>query len=179
MIDTGATSSLITMEKIIELNLLDRVYHQPGEIILGDSITKIHQKRSIDLTFRIKYLTCTIQAKIVDKLTYGIILGMDFVTQYQVDIHTRNQFILLHHQGQKLRVDFEKPQSVRTKQEYTILPRCKRVIDAQVCGITEGVRVGGESEGEFPIEFQASYDDRFDYCLDSHHQASSESIHLH
>ena len=138
MIDTGATSSLITMEKIIQLNLLDRVYHQPGEIILGDSITKIHQKGSIDLTFRIKYLTCTIQAKIVDKLTYGIILGMDFVTQYQVDIHTRNQFILLHHQGQKLRVDFEKPQSVRTKQEYTILPRCKRVIDAQVCGITDG-----------------------------------------
>ena len=35
----------------------------------------------------------------------------------------------------------------------------------------EGVRV----RVSFQYRFQASYDDRFDYCLDSHHQASLKS----
>lgn len=43
MVDTGATSSLITMSTIIKLNYQNQIHKQTGEITLGDSRTKLIQ----------------------------------------------------------------------------------------------------------------------------------------
>ncbi len=56
MVDTGATSSLITMSTITKLNCQHEIYQQQGEIILGDSKTKMTQYGWIYLNFKINGL---------------------------------------------------------------------------------------------------------------------------
>ncbi|CAF1363628.1 unnamed protein product [Rotaria sordida] len=135
MIDTGATSSLITMSTIIKLNYQDRIHTHTGEITLGDSKTKIAQYGWICLNLKIKSLNCQIRAIVVDCLSTNFILGMDFLRKYKIEIKTRQQCLIIHHQHQQLYVKFEKSNSVRLAQQCTILPRCKVVVNAIVSNI--------------------------------------------
>ncbi|CAF1433061.1 unnamed protein product [Rotaria sp. Silwood1] len=135
MIDTGATSSLITMSTITKLNYQDRIHPQTGEITLGDSKTKIIQYGWICLNLKIKNLNCQIRAIIVDCLSTNFILGMDFLRKYKIEIKTMQQCLIIHHQHQQLYVKFEKSNSVRLAQQCTILPRCKAVVNAVVSNI--------------------------------------------
>jgi transposase InsO family protein len=135
MVDTGATSSLITMSTIIKLNYQDEIYKQEGEIILGDSKTKIIRYGWIYLNMKINNLDCGIPAMIVDNLTVDFILGMDFMKKFKVDIKTTQECLVIRHRQRQIYVKFEKPNSVRLNHQCTILPRSKRVVDATISSI--------------------------------------------
>jgi predicted aspartyl protease len=137
MIDTGATSSLITISAINKLNCKHQIYQQPGEIVLGDSKTTINQYGWIYLTFRIDRLYYGIQAIVVDNLTTDLVLGMDFLKKFKVEINIVKQYLVLYHHQQKIYVKFEQPNAVRLAKEYTILPRCKCIVDCTISGSSE------------------------------------------
>ncbi|CAF4955322.1 unnamed protein product [Rotaria sp. Silwood1] len=136
MIDTGATSSLITMSTIIKLNCQDQIHRQAGEITLGDSRTKIIQHGWIYLNLKINNFNCQIRAIVVDYLTTNFILGMDFLRKYKIELKIQQQCLVIHYKHQHLYVKFEKPNSARLSQQCTILPRCRAVVNVFVPGIS-------------------------------------------
>ncbi|CAM2716471.1 unnamed protein product [Rotaria socialis] len=136
MIDTGATSSLITMSTIIKLNCQDQIHRQTGEITLGDSRTKITQHGWICLNLKINNVNYQIRAIVVDCLTNHFILGMDFLRKYNIEIKISQQCLVIHYKHQYLYVKFERPNSARLSQQCIILPRCKAVANAVIPGIS-------------------------------------------
>ncbi|CAF3363996.1 unnamed protein product [Rotaria socialis] len=136
MIDTGATSSLITMSTIIKLNCQDQIHRQTGEITLGDSSTKITQHGWICLNLKINNVNYQIRAIVVDCLTNHFILGMDFLRKYNIEIKISQQCLVIHYKHQYLYVKFERPNSARLSQQCIILPRCKAVANAVIPGIS-------------------------------------------
>ena len=139
MIDTGATSSLITMSTIIKLNCQDQIHRQTGEIVLGDSRTKINQYGWIYLNFKINNFNCQIRAIVVDCLITNFILGMDFLRKYKVEIKIAQQCLVIHYKHQHSYVKFEKPNSARLSQQCTSLPiyRCTAVVNNVIPGISK------------------------------------------
>ncbi|CAF3793711.1 unnamed protein product [Rotaria magnacalcarata] len=136
MIDTGATSSLITMSTIIKLNCQDQIHRHTGEITLGDSRIKITQHGWICLNLKIKNVNYQIRAIVVDCLTNNFILGMDFLRKYKVEIKISQQCLVMRYEHQYLYVKFERSNSARLSQQCTILPRCKAVVNAVIPGIS-------------------------------------------
>ena len=135
MVDTGATSSLITKSTINKLNLNDQIFRKVGDIMLGDSQTRIKQYGWINLDVNIKGRKFGIKAIVVDHLTNELILGMDFMRKFRVNINMTHQQLVLQHQQQQVHVEFGQTNCVRLSRQYTIHPRCKLVVDAMVNGI--------------------------------------------
>ena len=137
MVDTGATSSLITKSTITKLNLNDQIFRKVGDIMLGDSQTRIKQYGWINLDVNIKGRKFGIKAIVVDHLTNELILGMDFMRKFRVNINMTHQQLVLQHQQQQVHVEFGQTNCVRLSRPYTIHPRCKLVVDATVNGIMD------------------------------------------
>ncbi|CAF0786244.1 unnamed protein product [Adineta steineri] len=137
MVDTGATSSLITTSTVNKLKLQQEIVLQSGEVILGDSRTKIMQYGRIYLRLKIDEVEFGIEAIVVDQLTNELILGVDFLRKFQVEIKVAQQYLVLQNQQQRIYTKFGGLNNVRLTQQYTIFPRCKRVVEAVVDGIID------------------------------------------
>ena len=122
MIDTGATSSLVTRNAINRLGCSNQVYEQSGEIVLGDAKTKLRQRGWINLPLNIHGFRCAIRAIVVDDLTTEFVLGLNFLMKFKVAIKMEQQCLVLHHREEQIYVGFEKPEYVRLCQRYTIWP---------------------------------------------------------
>ncbi|CAF1437902.1 unnamed protein product [Adineta ricciae] len=138
MLDTGATSSLITMSVIRQLGYQDHIHKDIGEIMLGDSKTKIVQYGWIYLNLNINNLDFGIRARVVDHLTTDLILGMDFMRKYKVEIKIMQNYIVLYHSKHRLHVKFEKVNSVRLTTQCCLLPKRHTIVDVMIEGITNG-----------------------------------------
>ncbi|CAF1106349.1 unnamed protein product [Adineta ricciae] len=141
MLDTGATSSLITKSTINKLHLQQQIQVEGGEIVLGDSQTRMKQYGRIYLELEIGRKRFGITAIVVDQLTNELILGMDFVRKFKVEINMSSECLMLHRQNQRISVQFGKFNDVRLAQRYTILPRCKQVVNAVVDGAVTAERM--------------------------------------
>lgn len=75
------------------------------------------------------------RAIVVDKLTTEFILGLNFLNKFKVEIKIKEQCLVINHQQKQTYVKFGKPNSVRLAQQCTILPRCKRVVNATISNI--------------------------------------------
>ena len=132
MIDTGATASLITLSTLNELKYADRIRYEVGEVILGDSKTKIHRHGWIYLYMMIGGVCLGMDVMVVDQLTTSFILGVDFLRKFNVDIKMQQRQLHIHRPYGLIQVDFLKRNLVRLKDKCTILPRCRAVLVAKL-----------------------------------------------
>ena len=141
MIDTGATSSLITRKAINRLGCSNQVYEQAGDIVLGDAKTKLRQRGWIYLPLNIHGFRCAIRVIVVDDLTTEFVLGLNFLIKFKVAIKMEEQCLVIHHRDEQIYVGFEKPDYVRLCQRYTIWPRSKCVVTATTSRISKATDV--------------------------------------
>ncbi|CAF1457107.1 unnamed protein product, partial [Didymodactylos carnosus] len=133
MVDTGATTSIITRST---LNTLPhgQIHGHAGNITLGDGKTTLRRYGWVDLMVKINGMKTHVRAMIVDALAANFILGMDWLTYYDVHILPGDQQLKLHHRRWLTIASFDTdtPIDARVDKEYQILPGSECVITLKI-----------------------------------------------
>ncbi|CAF4335019.1 unnamed protein product, partial [Rotaria sp. Silwood2] len=93
LIDTGATSTFISSKALQKVQHHNFVKKQPHSFVLADGLSPFYVLGTIDLSIRFANQITKIQAKIAQSLCTDIILGMDYITLYNLQIDTKHQLI--------------------------------------------------------------------------------------
>jgi predicted aspartyl protease len=134
MLDTGATTSLISQT---ELNQLE---HSPIQTIqttatLGDGQTKIMVNGSVELNVTINNITTVITVLIVESLGANLILGMDWCKLNNVTVNFgQNQVEINHPEHGTTITPFLDDDSVdvRLAESVTLLPHHEHIVRMHV-----------------------------------------------
>ena len=130
MVDTGATSSLISQ------STLDNIAHPPIQSMrttatLGDGQTKIMVNGTVKLNVTINHINTTIEPLIVDFLGANLILGMDWCKDNNVNVNIgENQVEINHPQHGTTTTPFLEGGSIDAylTESFELLPHQEQVV---------------------------------------------------
>ncbi len=108
LLDTGATTTFIN-KHIINQYPSDFIYLNtlPHSFVLADGIAPFHVHGTVNLHIQFATLTTTIDALVADNLCTDLILGMDYIAQYNLKFDIRNQTVSIDHNHQLHKLNFD------------------------------------------------------------------------
>ena len=114
LIDTGATNTFINYKTLTAINQNIQFNKSSSSFVLADGIVPLHVLGKINLQIRFSNQITHISAHVAEHLCTDVILGMDYITRYNLKFNIRKQlvFIDLHnrqfqmHLNQRLRTNF-------------------------------------------------------------------------
>ena len=95
LIDTGAANSFIHQSQLQHIRIHQRIECDP-HFKLADGSTPFPTNGKVIFPLRFGRIVTYVHAFITNRLSCGRILGNDWITQYGVDIHTKESKIVVH-----------------------------------------------------------------------------------
>ena len=108
LIDTGATTTFIN-KKIITQNIHDFTYIStlPYSFVLADGIAPFQVHGIVELQIQFANQITRINAYVADNLCTDIIIGMDYITQYNLKFDIRKQSISIEYNHKQYEIKFD------------------------------------------------------------------------
>ena len=100
LIDTGASSSFISEQS---LQRIPHVLIQPRRsfaFTLADGVAPFHTTGIVKLTIEFASINTFIQAHVVQQLCSDLIIGMDYINKYNLNVDVKYQQVSIEHQQQ-------------------------------------------------------------------------------
>ena len=95
LIDTGAANSFIHQSQLQHIRIHQRIECDP-QFKLADGSTPFPTNGKVIFPLQFGHIVTYVHAFITNRLSCGRILGNDWITQYGVDIHTKESKIVVH-----------------------------------------------------------------------------------
>ncbi|CAF4940328.1 unnamed protein product, partial [Rotaria sp. Silwood1] len=116
LLDTGATTTFIN-KKLVAQYPFDFLYLNtlPYSFVLADGIAPFHVHGVVELHIEIANQITTIKAHVAENLCTDLILGIDYIIQYNLKFDIRRQFVSIEHNNKLYQIKFDhdvKPQYV-------------------------------------------------------------------
>lgn len=107
LLDTGATTTFIN-KKIITQYPCDFIYLNklPYSFVLADGIAPFHVHGVVELQIVIANHITRIKAHVAENLCTDLILGIDYIIQYNLKFDTRRQFVSIEHNNKLYKIRF-------------------------------------------------------------------------
>ncbi|CAF4175775.1 unnamed protein product [Didymodactylos carnosus] len=133
MVDTGATTSLIKLSTLKQVNYHHHIRGTVSDITLGDGKTTLWQYGSVDLCVKVNDMKTKVKVTVVDELAADFILGLDWIKFYDVHILPGRKQLKIHHRRQQTTVGFVEDAQIDVKlaQQYDILPGVNCIIQVK------------------------------------------------
>ena len=108
LLDTGATTTFIN-KKIITENFHDFTYIHtlPYSFVLADGIAPFNVHGVVELKIQFADQLTTINAHVADNLCTDLILGMDYIIQYNLKFDIRKKFVSIEHNNKLYKINFD------------------------------------------------------------------------
>ena len=102
LIDTGATKTLINNRALHYVAPTKAILKQPRSCILADGLAPFHILGLVNLSIEFNSFCATIIAHVAQELCRDMILGMDFINKYNMNINVKNQIVTLQLNHQRI-----------------------------------------------------------------------------
>ena len=108
LLDTGATTTFIN-KKLITQYPYDFPYLNtvPYSFVLADGIAPFHVHGVVELHIQIANQITAIKAHVADNLCTDLILGIDYIIQYNLKFDIQKQFVSIEHNNRKYKIKFD------------------------------------------------------------------------
>ncbi|CAF1619086.1 unnamed protein product, partial [Adineta ricciae] len=109
LLDTGATTTFIhkhLLEQFPHYKMIDSTH---SSFVLADGVAPFHVLGTVFLTLQFAHMMTTVTAQIADNLCTNMILGMDYINQYNLSFNVARQTISIEYDSQiaTIRMDTE------------------------------------------------------------------------
>ena len=112
LIDTGATTTFICNRVLQKMQPSNFVRTKTNTFVLADGISPFHVLGTIELSIQFANQITKILAKIAQNLCTDIILGMDYITFYNLQIDTKQKLVSIELNGRRY--------YMKTNQNYSL-----------------------------------------------------------
>ncbi|CAF4432119.1 unnamed protein product [Rotaria sp. Silwood2] len=108
LLDTGATTTFINKE-VIKQYPHDFIYLNtlPYSFVLADGIAPFHVHGVVELHIEIANQITTIKAHVAENLCTDLILGIDYIIQYNLKFDIRRRFVSIEHNNKLYKIKFD------------------------------------------------------------------------
>jgi hypothetical protein len=93
MIDTGASKTFIHYKSLQKMKYYNLVKQHKHAFVLADGFAPFHVLGTVQLSIMFADQLTTIQAYVAQNLCTDVIVGMDYISLYNLKIDTRNQLL--------------------------------------------------------------------------------------
>jgi len=137
LIDTGATTTFIHEKILKHLLSLQYIEKSPYSFTLADGIAPFHVLGVVNLSVKFANSTTTIKAHIANRLCTDMILGMDYINKYNLNINIIHQTISIENNNKTYTMDIDQDYGIHkipvtTYHSITIPPHSKRLTHVSV-----------------------------------------------
>ena len=114
LIDTGATMTFINEHALRRLSPLPTIHRQYRSFLLADGVVPFTTSGLVNLSIQFSTTFTTIQAHVVPQLCSDIIIGMDYINRYNLNINIKRQVVSIDHHHQQWSMPIHPHQSSLT-----------------------------------------------------------------
>ncbi len=93
MIDTGASKTFIHYKSLQKMKYYNLIKKHEHAFVLADGFAPFHVLGTVQLSILFADQLTSIQAHVAQNLCADVILGMDYISLYNLNINTRNQLV--------------------------------------------------------------------------------------
>ncbi|CAF1322672.1 unnamed protein product [Didymodactylos carnosus] len=108
LIDTGATTTFINEKSLRKTKHPKYINKQQKAFVLADGLVPFHVLVVIELCIKIGTLTTKIYVHVAKHLCTDIILGMDYINRYNLNIDIKNQTITIETNNKTWLINIDK-----------------------------------------------------------------------
>ena len=101
LIDTGATKTFVSSRILHQIAPMNSIVKQPYSFLLADGIAPFHVLGLVDLSIQFNIFNTTITAHVAQHLCADMIVGMDFINKYNMNINVMQQIVTLELNNQR------------------------------------------------------------------------------
>ena len=102
LIDTGATKTFINNRILHHLVPRNTILKQPYSFLLADGVAPFHVLGLVKLSIKFNDFITTIDAHIAQHLCTDMIIGMDYINKYNMNINVKKQIVTLELLNQRI-----------------------------------------------------------------------------
>ena len=113
LIDTGATNTFINKDKLRNLNPCNLINNHSYSFVLADGIAPFRVEGIVELHITIANKITTIHAHVAENLCTDIILGMDYITLYNLQFDIRKQTVSIEHNNHLHTININQNESLQ------------------------------------------------------------------
>lgn len=133
LVDHGATTTFINKRMLQHMTHLQYIPQTPYSFLLADGVTPFQVVGLVKLSIQFAGLNTQIQAHIARNLCADMILGMDYINSYNLNVNVKEQTISIEHQNRIFTInidqDYDLPKiPVTTSKSISIPPHSNRSI---------------------------------------------------
>ena len=99
--DTGATKTFISSRILHQIAPMNSIVKQPYSFLLADGIAPFHVLGLVDLSIQFNCFNTTIKAHVAQHLSADMIVGMDFINKYNMNINVMQQIVTIELNNQR------------------------------------------------------------------------------
>ena len=108
LIDTGATTTFINTKFLQYMKHLRFIHHTPYSLLLADGLAPFYVLGVVELSIQFANTTIKIQAHIAKNLCADMIIGMDYINLYNLNINIKRQVVSIHHHNHTFTMNIDK-----------------------------------------------------------------------
>ena len=108
LIDTGATTTSIHEKVLSHMKYLQYIHDNAYSFTLADGIAPFHVLGVVTLSIQFTNTTTTIDAHIASRLCTDMIIGMDYINKYNLNIDIMRQTVSINNHKQIFTMDIDK-----------------------------------------------------------------------
>ena len=105
LIDTGATTTFINTKV---LQYMKHLRHTPYSLLLADGLAPFYVLGVVELSIQFANTTTKVQAHIAKNLCADMIIGMDYINFYNLNINIMRQVVSIHHHNHTFTMNIDK-----------------------------------------------------------------------
>ena len=109
LIDTGATKTFINNRALHFIVPRDAILKQSQSFLLADGVASFHILGLFRLSIEFNSFGTTITVHVGQELCADMIIGMDFINKYNMNIDVKNQIVTLDSNNQRIVVLIVRP----------------------------------------------------------------------
>ncbi|CAF3807931.1 unnamed protein product [Rotaria magnacalcarata] len=109
LVDTGATKTFISNRIVHRITSKKDILKQPYSFLLADGLAPFRVLGNVNLTIQFDSLVTTIDAHIAEFLCTDMIIGMDYINKYNLNINVKRQVITIESNQSLVEVPIIRP----------------------------------------------------------------------
>jgi hypothetical protein len=108
LIDTGATTTFIKEQLLHHMKHPQFMHKNPHSFVLADGVASFQVLELLELSIQFTNVTTKIQAHIARNLCADMILDMDYINKYNLNIDVKQQIISIEYNNHILTTNIDK-----------------------------------------------------------------------
>ena len=137
MLDTGANFSFLNAEQLKHVDHFRYTTTHQQRFYMADGLTSFSTTGIVELNIELGNISTTIPAFVAKHLCADLILGMNYLSKYDLEIRTRTRSIVLNTEQRRIVIPLDtvtlpKIYPIKLHRRITIPPGCQREVSVHV-----------------------------------------------